>query len=108
MRKRISVLPLTALLLGVFAAFAFKPAPRSIGKATHADYFWYRLTDGGNKNHASDYTRVGTMEPDCDSGPNVCAVHAQDNGSSHPLGIPASGAVTTNSFIDQVDSRTTP
>ncbi len=108
MKKKIQWLPLFALLLGVFCSFAFKPPVHSIGTATRADYFWYELEASGNKNVAANYTKVGLMEPDCDPGSNVCAVHAQDNGSNHPAGIPASGAVTTNSFIDQVDLRSTP
>jgi hypothetical protein len=95
-----------ALCLAIVCAFAFKPAKRAEGVANHASYFWYSLNPGGNKNNPADYMQV-SLEPTCDPGSKVCAVHAQDDGTGHPLGIPASGAVTVNSFIDQVDKRVT-
>lgn len=104
--KKIKVLPIIALVIAIVGAVAFKPVTNVEGKATHALYNWYLLNAGGNKNSAGDYTLQGS-EPTCNPGSKVCAVHAQDDGSGHPLGIPMSGAVTTNQFIDQVDHRNT-
>ncbi len=101
--KQVSKWMVMVMLIAVMAAFAFRPAESKLA-GVKAAYSWYLLKASGNQNSAADYMKL-SAQPTCPGGANVCAVYAQDNGASHPAGIPASGPVTPNSFIQTVTKR---
>ena len=78
MKKFRFVLPMIALVIGLaMSAFTTSTKPDS-----NTTQLWYEFT-GGDPNVATDYEIMGTgtVEPECETGSERCAVKA----SAHPV-----------------------
>lgn len=92
--KKFSFLPVIALMIA-FAASAFTTSTKDV---TSTNQLWYEFT-GGDPNVATDYEIMGTgtVEPECETGSERCAVKA----SAHP----ELGATYPNLDDEQIDIR---
>jgi len=72
---------LLAMVLGLSAAFAFKPAEaKTRSKLT---FYWFVYNGGGTTNPAN-YSIVSS-DPMCPGSDNLCAIEGNENGSTgHP------------------------